>query len=421
MPKPLNYKASRILLVANWDWVIYNFRLPLAAALVKAGYEVIVICPLGIYTEQIRALGYQVELWPLSRRSTNPIHEAVAIRKLHALYARLRPGIVHHFTIKPNFYGSVAALTMLSRKPRVINTFTGLGFFFSKHKRAQALRGALLPVLRASLLHQTNWTVFQNPADLELFLGHGLGSPERARLIPGSGVDTTRFQPVHFNQDAQNRSSEAAHGDGFPIPLAPPLRTPCAAIHPRTPIVLTGARLLWDKGISDIVKAAQLLRHRSIAVEFQIAGGPDPGNLAAIPTRVLKGWEEQGLVRFLGHRDDVRELLMAADLALLPSYHEGLPRFLLEAAASGLPLIGTDIPGCRMIIRSGINGVLVPPKSPEAIADTIVNLLSRPDVMANYGHASRRIAETEYSEQKIVSQYLSLYLDVAAFDIPGSA
>jgi glycosyltransferase involved in cell wall biosynthesis len=373
---------GRILIVANWDWVIYNFRLPLAAALVKAGYEVIVICPKGAYVERIRERGYRVELWPLSRQSTNPVREFTAVAQLRVLYARLKPDVVHHFTLKPSFYGSLAAFTMRSSKPIVINTFTGLGFLFSKHRVAKSLRTCVMPLLRPSLSQRANWTVFQNEADRETFLDTRLAMPRTSRVIAGSGVDVNYFRPV-------------------------------ALASTRAPVIFTAARLLWDKGIREVVQAAEILRSRGAKVEFWIAGGLDAGNLAAIPPSVITRWERLGVVRFLGHRDDMRELFARAHIALLASEHEGLPRFLLEAAACSLPLIATDIPGCRFIVRNRVNGTLVPLRSPHAIADAIEALLSDPGRMRSYAAASREIAETEYSEEKIIANYLDLY--AAAF------
>jgi glycosyltransferase involved in cell wall biosynthesis len=377
---------DRVLIVVNWDWVLYNFRLPLAAALVKAGYEVILVCPQGIYVERIRARGYRVELWPLSRRSTNPLGELLAVWRLRSLYARLMPAIAHHFCLKPNFYGSLAAFTLGARKPAVINTFTGLGFLFSRHRLAGLLRACMLPVLRPSLRQKSNWTIFQNGADRESFLKAALALPLRSRVIAGSGVDV-----AHFHRKA-----------GWPRPGAAPV-----------PVVLTAARLLWDKGIREIVEAAGILKKRNVSVEFWIAGAVDEGNLAAIPQAAIAGWERQGSVQFLGHREDMRELLEKADIGLLASEHEGLPRFLLEAAACGLPLIATDIPGCRAIVREGVNGSLVRVKSPEGIADAVAALLADPARRQRYAAASRHIAETEYSEETVMAEYLNLYAAVA--------
>ena len=373
---------DRVLIVANWDWVLYNFRLPLAAALVKAGYEVILVCPQGIYVERIRARGYRVELWPLSRRSTNPLREMRAVWRLRSLYARLMPAIAHHFCLKPNFYGSLAALTLGPRKPAVINTFTGLGFLFSRHPLAGFLRACMMPVLRPSLLQKSNWTIFQNGSDRENFMKAALALPLTSRVIAGSGDDVT-----HCREKIRGRQSGT----------------------PKVPVIFTAARLLWDKGIGEIVQAAEILRRRGVGVEFWIAGAVDAGNLAAIPQATIALWEQQGSVQFLGHREDIRELLEKVDIALLASEHEGLPRFLLEAAACGLPLIGTDIPGCRMIVRDGVNGRLVPIKSPEAIAGAVTALLADPERMRRYAAASRQIAEIEYSEETIMAEYLNLY------------
>lgn len=370
-----------ILLVANWDWVLFNFRLPLARVLTDAGHRVTLVAPAGRYSEALRASGYAVMDWPLSRRSTNPAAEIRAIFRLRALYSRLRPDVVHHFTIKPNFYGSLVCWAMGARRPRVINTFSGLGFLFWKTARARLLRGLLQPFLRGALGRPGYWTVFQNAADLERLASAGLVRPERSRLIPGSGVDTRAFHPV----------SKSA---------------------PRKTIVLTAARLLWDKGLAEVVEAARILRRGHVAAEFWIAGGPDASNPANVPGRVLEAWREEGLVRLLGHQEDMAGLLGQADIGLLASHHEGFPRFLLEAASTGLPLIATDIPGCRMIVRPGRNGMLVPLASPTALAAAIGELVASPETMARYGRESRRIVEAEYSEERIMTQYLDLYTDV---------
>ena len=372
---------AHILLVANWDWVLFHFRLPLARGLCQAGHRVTLVAPAGDYTDRLKSLGYTVADWPLERRSTNPAGELRAVVRLHALYVRLRPDVVHHFTIKPNLYGSLACWWMGAQRPRVINTFSGLGFLFWSSWRARVLRRLLLPLLRGALGQHCQWTVFQNRADRERFITDRLVWPDRARLIPGSGVDTTAFFPA----------SKARR---------------------QRPVVLTAVRLLWDKGLADLVQAARILRRQRIDVEFWVAGGPDTGNPANIPDSVLYAWRASGLIRLLGHQEDIAGLLRQADIGLLASHHEGFSRFLLEAAATGLPLIATDIPGCRMLVRPGRNGTLVAPRAPAAIAAAVADLLANPGQMARYGCESRGIAEAEYSEERIVAQYLDLYQDV---------
>ena len=372
---------SHILLVANWDWVLFNFRLPLARGLTEAGHRVTLVAPAGHYTEKLKALGYAVVDWPLDRRSVNPASELRAVLRLRTLYASLRPDVVHHFTIKPNVYGSLACRALGARRPRVINTFSGLGFLFWTSWRARLLRGMLQPLLRGALGQPGCWTVFQNPADLERLAAAALVRRESTRLIPGSGVDIRAFQPV------SRSGSEPA-------------------------VVLTAARLLWDKGLAELVEAARILRRQRIHAEFWIAGGADAGNPASLPDTVLRAWQSEGLVRLLGHQPDIAALLRQADIGLLASHHEGFPRFLLEAAASGLPLVATDIPGCRMIVRPGRNGTLVPLHAPDALAAALAELLADAGRRARYGRESRRIAETEYSNERIVAQYLALYRDV---------
>jgi glycosyltransferase involved in cell wall biosynthesis len=372
-------------LVANWDWVLYNFRLPLARELRKAGYDVRLVSPHGAYTERLRAEQFDIIEWRLRRRSTDPLREAFAIARLRTIYARFRPDLVHHFTIKPNFYGSVAAAGLGNRQPRVVNTFTGLGFLFSAHRRASVLRLCILPFMRAALGRRANWTVFQTRPDADFFLRHRLVREGRVRVIQGSGVDTNSFRP-------------STRGPN------------------RTPIIITGARLLWDKGIGDIVDAARILRGRNCDAQFWIAGEADHGNMAAIPQRVLEQWQAEGIVRLLGHQERMNELLQCADVALLPSYHEGVPRFLLEAAACGLPLVASDISGCRLVVRPGVNGHLVPVSAPSAIADAIQDLLANPGLRLAWGEASRQCAEAEFSEQQVIRQYMDLYQEVLNYE-----
>jgi len=369
----------RVLLVANWDWVLYNFRLPLAAALRRAGYDVLLVCPQGRYGEEMRNSGFKVIDWPVARRSVNPVRELAAVVRLIGIYRSLRPAVVHHFTIKPNFYGSLAAWALPGCRCRVINTFSGLGFLFTQAVRARLASVIVLPLFRLVMRRGRHWSVFHTRSDLDRLVRLGLGSVERARLIPGSGVDIARFRPG-----------------------------PARTSHP--PVAVTGARLLWDKGIGDFVEAARLLRREGVAAEFWIAGEADRGNPSCIPSEVLGRWQREGIVRLLGHQR-MDEVLARADIAVLPSYHEGVPRFLLESAAAGLPLIATDIEGCRMLVCPGKNGMLVPPGCPEALAGALRILITDPDLRRTYGTASQELAE-RHSEERIIEQYLRLYQEV---------
>jgi glycosyltransferase involved in cell wall biosynthesis len=370
----------KVLMVAHWDWVLYNFRLPLARALREKGFEVIFVCPYGEYVPKLKEEGFCWIHWAIVRRSLNPVRELIAILYLASIYQREQPQIVHHFTIKPNFYGSIAAL--LARRDKVINTFTGLGFLFSEHPLAIGLRSSVLPLAKLAFRASKGWSVFQNRQDLETCLRLRLVLPERVVVIDGSGVDTRKF---HSNHDSPPDNHE----------------------HPT--VVLMAARLLWDKGVREFVEAARVLKARGLQVEFWLAGKPDNGNPMCVPEEFLKEWREEGLINWLGHRDDMPNLLQQVDIAVLPSYHEGVPRFLLEAAACGLPLVATDIEGCRVVVRDGVNGFLVPVKDPYALADAIETLIKKPELRRQMGIASRKIVEAEFDERIILNKWLALY------------
>jgi glycosyltransferase involved in cell wall biosynthesis len=308
------------------------------------------------------------------------VRELIAILHLASIYQREQPQIVHHFTIKPNFYGSIAAL--LARRDKVINTFTGLGFLFSEHPLAIGLRSSVLPLAKLAFRASKGWSVFQNRQDLETCLRLRLVLPERVVVIDGSGIDTRKFHPNHDS---------------------PPDN------HEHPTVVLMAARLLWDKGVREFVEAARVLKARGLQVEFWLAGKPDNGNPMCVPEDFLKEWREEGLINWLGHRDDMPNLLQQVDIAVLPSYHEGVPRFLLEAAACGLPLVATDIEGCRVVVREGVNGFLVPPRNPTALANALERLLQDPSLRRRMGQASRHIAEVEFDERKVLAKWLALY------------
>jgi glycosyltransferase involved in cell wall biosynthesis len=370
---------TKVALVANWDWVLYQFRLGLARGLRNAGYEVTLICPRGEWVPKLEADGFRWREWELHRSRLNLFTEMLAIRKLTELYREIRPDVAHHSTIKPNVYGSFAARR--AEVPWVINAFSGLGFVFSGTPFARLLRAGLTPVMRNAFAPENVFTVFDNASDQAKLVGSGIVQPSRSFLIPGSGVsgvDTEVYRPGQPNGRSEVN-------------------------------VLMGARLLLDKGVGELVEAARLIRNRGLTARFQVAGGPDRNNPAAIPDAVLEQWRIEGAVEFLGQRKDMLSLLQQSDVAILPSYHEGTPRFLLEAAATGLPLVATDIEGCRTIVRNQVNGFLVPVRDAEALADAVEPLIRDAGLRKRMGSASREIALAEFSESRIVARYLEIY------------
>jgi len=379
---------SKILLVANSDWMLYNFRLPMAEAFRAQGHDVVLICPLGRYETELRASGFRCVNWRLSRGGLNPFGELLAAIRLFGIYRREAPDIVQHFTIKPNLYGSLVLraarfVRAIRRDVICVNTFTGLGFVFSTHRAASLLRFFVQPLLRFALATPRTMVVFQNKQDLGLFLRAGLVTPERGQLIVSSGVDTSRFHP--------NGAANPAHANA-----------------PQT--VVMASRVLWDKGVGVYAEASRVLRRRGSNTRFLLVGEPDPASPGSIPIEKLEEWQKEGLIEWLGHRADMPEILRHADIAVLPSnYNEGVPRVLLEAAATGLPIVATDIEGCRVIVRPGQNGLLVPPRNPTALSNAIERLTQDPNLRREMGRESFRIATTEFDERMIVAQWLAYY------------
>lgn len=368
----------RVLLVANWDWVLYNFRLPLARALEDQGLDVILVCPPGKFTEKIQGEGFKWQAWDLRRQSLFPGREVVSIVKLWIIYQRLQPVTVHHITIKPILYGSIAAL--IGRKPTVINNFTGLGYLFSEAPKAIWLRTFLLPLLRWALNREDFHSVLLNEGDLDRLLSLNVISESNSTIIPSDGVDVELFRPSRRHKEKK-----------------------------QPPIVLMAGRLLRDKGVMEFLEAAQIINSEDVEARFWIAGKPDPGNPSSISDEIVEKYQEKEFIKFLGHRDDMPDLLQKVDIAVLPSYHEGVPVFLLEAAASGLPLVGTEIEGCRMVIDEGVNGHLVPKKNAIELAYAIKKMLLHPELREEMGQMSRAIAEDRFNKEKIVGEFIKLY------------
>lgn len=373
----------KILLFANTDWYLYNFRRSLALALHSAGHEVLLVSPPGPYGARLQALGLHWVPAPMQRRSLNPLRELGLVLWLRRLLRAERVELVHGFTIKCAIYGSLAALgTGCAR----VSAVAGMGYVFtSDDTRARLLRPLVRTLMRLALGGERSRLVLQNPDDAALFREAGLVRSERVRLILGSGVDCRRFSP-------QAKADSA--------PGARRLR------------VVLPARLLWDKGLAEFVEAARILRAEGREIDFLLAGDPDPGNPAAAPEETVRGWVNEGLLRWLGHVDDMPELFAAVDVVALPSYREGLPRGLIEAAASGLALVTTDVPGCREVVRDGVDGLLVAAKNAPALARAIARLDSDPPLRARLGAAARAKALASFDERIVIAQTLAVYAEL---------
>jgi len=380
---------NKILFVANWGWVIYNFRLALARAARDAGYEVILVCPDGKYVDELQNVGFRWVEWSLDRRSLNPIQELGAVLSLARIYEQEQPDLIHHDTIKPNVYGSLATWLnqcrgVTEQPPRLINSFMGIGFLFSEHLLARALRPFVLPFMRFGMRRDYVHTTFSNKEDHETFLDRSIIEPSQAQVMVSEFVKTDRFVPVSEETDRSNEGS--------------PVR------------VLLAARLLWDKGIHEYVEAAEILDDRGVSVEFLLAGEPDLETPGYVPTEQLQRWNEAGILQWLGHCSEMPALLQNVDIAVLPShYNEGLPRFLVEAASSGLPLIASDLEACRRIVKDGENGYVIPTEDGERLAEAVEQLASDPQKRRSMGRTSREKVERHFAEREVVDDWLRLY------------
>ena len=292
------------------------------------------------------------------------------------LYRQQRPDIVHHISIKPVLYGSFAA--RLTRVPWIVNALTGLGYVFvSKDFLARLLRPLVRGAFRLLLNRGNSRAVLQNHDDVRLLTAAGALEEKYVVVIRGSGVDLERFTPR-------------------PEPEEPP-------------VILLASRMLRDKGLAEFVEAARALREAGEDVRFVLVGDSDPENPASVSDAQLAHWCDEQTVEWWGRREDMPNVLAQAHVVCLPSYREGLPKVLLEAAAVGRALVATDVPGCREIVRNGDNGLLVPVRDAKALAWAFRELISKPKQRRRMGVRSREIACAEFSIQRVVAATLAVY------------
>lgn len=370
--------GPQLIYVVTEDWYFWSHRLDLARAARDAGYDVTIATRVTDHGERIEREGFHVAPLKLIRRSRNPLHEWVAVAELIRLYRRVRPDVVHHVAMKPVLYGTIAA--RVTRVPAVINAFAGLGYTFTE-ERSWMLRSAVKGALRTAMKWGQSVVLVQNRDDQDVLVHGGIVPASHIKIIGGSGVDVNAF------------SMRSIPGKEIPIILLP-------------------ARMLWDKGVREFVEAARALQRVGVIARFVLVGRRDEHNPAAIPQSCLDEWVREGAVEWWGHRDDMPSVYQAASLVVLPSYREGLPKALLEAAACGKAIVATDVPGCREIVRPLRNGLLVPPRRADVLADAIGSLLADPQRRAAMGLAGREIVVREYSNARIADETIALYRDL---------
>lgn len=369
-------KRSKILFLITEDWYFCSHRLPIACAARDAGYEVIVATHVQDHGIQIINEGLRLIPIRMRRGNRNPFRELQALIELIRIYQSEQPDLVHHVAMKPILYGTLAA--RLNKIPAAIIAFAGLGYLFiSSQWQARMLRSILKPIFKWILNFPNSRIIIQNPDDIQLLCKAGIIREECIVSIRGSGVDMSTF-----------KSSPELLG---------------------TPRVIMASRMLWDKGVGEFVEAALLLKKKDVQALFFLVGKTDPDNPSSISLEQIKAWEKEGAIQWLGHHEDMARILSGAHIVCLPSYREGLPKVLLEAAACGRPIVTTDVPGCREIVRHEENGLLVPPRNAQALAEALKELIANAQLRQAMGRRGRELAEKEFSVDRVVSETLDLY------------
>ena len=365
----------KIAYFANTAWYLYNFRLTLLKQARENGHEVLLISPEDEYVSSLRDEGFRWHRCPVDRKSLNPLKAGRALLHLAHAFQQERPDLVHNFTLKSIVYGSLAArLVGVSRQ---VNAIAGLGHYFSGPEGVDAaVAWGIRQLLRASMAGSE--VIFQNPNDLETVVRHQIASQDRCHLIRSSGVDTETF----------------AYQDEPPEPVT----------------VLLASRMLWSKGVDAFVEAGRQLVQDGEDVRFVIAGAPDGGNPDAIPEETLREWDRLPGIEWWGFQDDMPQVIGQSHIVCLPTrYGEGVPKILTEAAATGRPLVATDVAGCREIVHDGENGFLVAPDDTDQLVDSLRTLIRDSSKRNEMSERSRLLAEEDFADERVIEKTLSVY------------
>jgi len=360
----------RIAIVLNTSWNIYNFRMNFVKALLADGHEVHTIAPHDDYTHYLAEAGCIHHDLKMDSRRANPIKDFLLVFELLSAYRKVKPDVILHYTIKPNVYGTLAAAIL--RIPS-INNVCGLGTIFLKKNLVSSIAIALYRFA----FRFPKKVFFQNPDDRDLFISKKLITSSSTDLVPGSGIDLSRFVPSDFKRN-------------------------------KTFTFLLVSRLITDKGVLEFIDAIQQLKATGIDAKFQILGAKDPMHKRGIKLNVIDGWINSGTIEYLGTAKDVRPYIQQADCIVLPSYREGTPRALLEAASIAKPIITTDVPGCHQVVTDGHNGLLCKLKDSADLAHKMRAMASFDnDTLRTMGLNGRKKAEREFSETIVIGKYLS--------------
>lgn len=374
--------AQKVLFVVVEDKAFLIQRLNLALAVKEAGYDVYVASTKSEHSKEIEKLGFKYINTGASRKSKNPFKEILSIFKLYKIYRFIKPDIVHHISIKPVLYGSIAA--KFAKVPKIINLINGLGYVFVEDYsfKRKLFKKFISLFYKFSLSSKNVRVIFQNPDDRNYFVENKIVDEEKCTVILGSGVDTEKFKP-------------------FPGPEG-------------IIKVLFCSRMLWDKGIKYLIEASKMLKKDGVEFELTFAGEPDPSNPRSVTLNELNAWHNNGLINYIGFQNDMPKLLREHHIVVLPTYYrEGVPLSLIEAASAGKAIITTDMPGCREIVKNEENGFLVKPKNSQDLYEKLKILIQSNQLRKDFSKESRKHVELLFSKEIVISATLSLYTTIS--------
>jgi glycosyltransferase involved in cell wall biosynthesis len=368
------------LFVVNVDWFFLSHRLEIARLALKMGFRVGVACSITDRIPELVSEGLEVHPLYFERASTNIVAIWSLLHQIYTIFLRERPDIVHLVTIKPVLLGGLAA--RFAKIPAVVSAVSGLGFvFLAQGLRAQFRRFIVSQLYRGAMSHPNAMIIFQNDDDRSTVTQLAGISPDKSTIIRGSGVNLDDYRMTPLPSDR--------------------------------PIVMLASRLLIDKGVREFVEAARIvLRHEdkdTPPVRFVLVGDIDPGNAASLELSEIEAWQAEGHVEIWGHRKDMAATLAQSTIVVLPSYREGLPKVLIEAAACGRPVVTTDVPGCRDAIEPGVTGALVPSRNAPALVSAITKLLGNRKLCIEMGIEGRKLAEAHFDVGRVATQHISIY------------
>ncbi len=367
-------KKPKIIICINSAWNLVNFRTGLIKSLIASGYDVVAVAPDDAYSARLAEIGCRYIPIAMDNQGTNPVRDALLVCRFIKLFLSEKPDAYLGYTVKPNVYGSMAA--HLLGIP-VVNNIAGLGSVFIKN----GWQAKLVRQLYWLGLSRSATIFFQNDDDRQQFIAEKIVNASKTELLPGSGIDLRKF------------NAEAVPEN---LTVSKPFR------------FILIARMLWDKGVGEYVEAARLLKDQGLNAEVCLLGFVDVQNPSAISKSQMDTWTSQGYVRYLGSSDDVRKEISSADCVVLPSYREGTPRTLLEAAAMGKPIITTDAIGCREVVDDGINGFLCKVRDAVDLAEKMKSmLLMSEELRQQMGANGRKKMEREFDEQIVINKYLA--------------